>query len=136
VFSFINPAVFKAVSEYEKGGLYNVDITKNDKGFNQWNAIKPSDGSVDADVPTSNPVRSAGPSVNGNGNRSFETAEERASRQRLIVRQSSLNNAIETLTPGAKGSLNPEEVKALADDYCKWVFEEVDLFDQPNDLEE
>lgn len=56
--------------------------------------------------------------------RDFETREERANRQVLIVRQSSLSSAVATLTPGAKNALDPDAVLALAERYTQYVFGE------------
>lgn len=56
------------------------------------------------------------------GNRDYETKEERAVRQRLIVAQSSITAAVETLKT-TKGSVAREDVKDLAQDYFDWVFE-------------
>lgn len=135
IVSFANPASFAALKKATKGDLFEVEITKNDQGYNQFASAKPSDGSGastnDAGPPSSN--RSV---PQNTGARTFETAEERESRQRLIVRQSCLSNAISTLSPGSKGPLDPAAVKATAEDYVDWVFEKLDLFDQPNDLPE
>jgi hypothetical protein len=52
----------------------------------------------------------------------YETPEERARRQVLIVRQSSLTNAVAILSPGAKGALKKEDVLVLAQQLSEWVF--------------
>lgn len=54
--------------------------------------------------------------------RDFETKEERAIRQRLIVRQSSITNAVDTLKDGKK-ALDSDEVLMLAEKYYQWVFQ-------------
>lgn len=58
----------------------------------------------------------------GGANRDFETKEERAIRQKLIIAQSSISNAIETLKT-SKGSIAKEDVKELAQEYFDWVFQ-------------
>lgn len=50
----------------------------------------------------------------------YETKEERAARQRLIVRQSSLSSAIEVYK-GADNSI--DEILSIADKFTDWVFE-------------
>jgi hypothetical protein len=50
----------------------------------------------------------------------YETKEERAARQVMIVRQSSLSNAVSTLSVGAK-HLTPSEVVAVAKEYERYV---------------
>jgi hypothetical protein len=52
----------------------------------------------------------------------YETPEERARRQVLIVRQSSLTNAVAMLSPGAKGALKKEDTLLLAQQLADWVF--------------
>jgi hypothetical protein len=137
ILSFANPAIFKTAKDAQKGEQYEVEIGKNSAGYNQFNSMVLSDG-----TPSPKPITSSSssPASGGNtgftANRSFETAEERAVRQRLIVRQSSLTNAIETLSPGAKAALDPAAVIKQAQDYYDWVFAKPDLFDQPDDLED
>ena len=66
-------------------------------------------------------------SYSGNSNptpkSTYETPEERAARQRLIVRQSCLSNAVETLKVDKKG-VDPTEALKLAERYVGWVFGE------------
>lgn len=59
--------------------------------------------------------------------RDFETKDERAQRQVLIVRQSSLSSAVATLSAGAKGGIDPEAVLSLAERYTQFVFGEDDV---------
>ena len=61
----------------------------------------------------------------------YETPEERAARQRLIVRQSCLSNAVETLKVDKKG-VDPTEALKLAERYVGWVFGEEAKVDVPD----
>lgn len=131
IMSFYNPAVFKAIKDSERGKSYQVELIKDDAGYWQWTKYVAADGYVESSKPLANNDR---PSTSPPANRNFETKEERDARQRLIVRQSSLNNAVAILTPGSKTALDPDAVKRLADDLTDWVFEKVDIFDMPNDL--
>lgn len=130
--SFSNPSVFKTIKESKKGDSFQVETIKDDKGYWQWKAISSAD-SGEVKQPE---YAQKNTTVNTTVNRSFETKEERDARQRLIVRQSSLTNSVAILSPGAKAALDPKVVKALADELTDWVFEKVDIFDQPNDLPE
>lgn len=132
--SFSNPSVFKTLKESSKGATFEVDTIKDDKGYIQWKGISTADGSQVKRSTEKEPEYGSKTST-APVNRSFETKEERDARQRLIVRQSSLTAALSTLGAGAKAALDPVAVKALASDYTDWVFEKVDIFDQPNDLE-
>lgn len=137
VISFASPAVFKTISQATKGDEFDVEVTKNDAGFNQWVSCTPSDGSGSASH--SVPSRSSsgtGSTAAPARTSTYETPEERANRQRLIVRQSSLTAALGILSPGTKEPLDVQVVKALAEELTDWVFEKPDLFAQSNDLEE
>lgn len=134
VVSFANPSVFKTVKNAQKGEFYEVTVTKNGQGYNQWTAISASDGSAPAGNERASGTAPASSAGSNTAVRTYETAEERERRQRLIVRQSSLTAALATLTPGAKAALDPAAVQKLAEQYTDWVFEKVDLFNQPNDL--
>jgi len=109
---------FEVLSEGTAGGkTYEVTVVKNDKGYNDWVDMK--EASVDASTsPSKAPTSGANPAPRSN----YETPEERAQRQVLIVRQSSLSAAISTIGVGAKG-VKPADVLALADQYSDWVFQ-------------
>lgn len=115
VMSFTNPEVFKKVQELT-GATVEVEVGKNDKGYSEWRSVSVSGnpGSVAAQ-------QSAAPATRVSGS-NYETREERAARQVLIVKQSSLSAAVATLTPGAKAALDPKAVLALAQEYTDWVF--------------
>lgn len=125
VLSFSSPAVFAAVSKASPGDVFDVEVGKNAQGYNSWDAIAPGTKSATAPAATSPAGRS-----------SFETPEERQERQRLIVRQSSLAQAIATLSVASKTALEPEVVMTLADAYTSWVFEKPGLFDEENEFPE
>lgn len=116
VMSFVSPDVFKKVQEMV-GQTVEVEVVKNDKGFNEWKSITSASTAGGSTAPTTvvNNTRVSGSN--------YETKEERAARQVLIVKQSSLSAAVATLTPGAKAALEPERVLALAQQYADWVFE-------------
>ena len=66
----------------------------------------------------------------------YETRDERIARQRLIVRQSSLANAIEVLTTAKV--YDAAVIKNLAEDFTNWVFEKgaVGLENMESDIPE
>ena len=128
--SFVNPAVFAVVKDAKSGDVYSITQEKDDKGYFQWTSI--TSGAEAAASPVSAPARSAAAPSTG---RDFETKDERAERQKLIVRQSAVNYAISMLTPGAKTALDKASVFALAEDIVAFVTAAPDLFmDTPNDL--
>ena len=135
VIDFASPAVYKTISKATKGDMFDVEVTKNDAGFNQWVSCVPTDGSGLSESTSANKSPSSGNAPAARAS-TYETADERATRQRLIVRQSSLTAALGILSPGSKGPLDVQVVKALAEELTDWVFEKADLFDEPNDIEE
>lgn len=130
IMSFANPAVFNVVKDAKGGEQYTISQQKDDKGYWQWSSISAGAEAAASAVPSQTRTATA-PSTG----RDFETKDERAQRQKLIVRQSSLSNAIATLAPGAKAALDPSAVLDLAELYVAWVTDTPNLFeDVPNDL--
>ena len=136
--SFSNPSVFKAVSNLTKGDSVDIITVKDDAGYWQWTGINdgstPSQAAPAAQASTHTTTRVTGSN--------YETADERATRQRLIVRQSSLSAAVSILTVGAK-TVDKEAVKNLAQELTDWVFEtkpltiaklDADIADIPDDI--
>jgi hypothetical protein len=115
--SFSNPSGFKLIKDAKKGDEFDVTVEKKGQ-YNQWVSVSPAGSSPPAATSTSSAV-----SKPSNYGKDFETREERAARQVLIVKQSSLSAAVATLTPGAKKELDPADVIALAEKYTAWVFE-------------
>ena len=121
--SFSNPEVFKTAQTWEKGDTVNIAMEKDDAGYWNWTKVL-ADGEV-APAPTnasaggastSAPRASTAKPTNRVTGSNYETKEERALRQRMIVRQSSLSNAVATLaTHGSP--LTPDQVMALAAKY-------------------
>lgn len=101
------------------GDFYNIAVTKNDKGYNDWIKV---DQITEADVKqggTKSMPTQGKPAPRSN----FETPEERANRQILIVRQSSISSAVAMLTPGAKSAISIEEVLKTAKALEDYVFD-------------
>lgn len=131
IVDFANPSVFAVVSKAVKGNVFDVTVTKNDAGFNQWSSI-----AAEGEAPVGDAPRASAPAPAASSNRStgaapaapvrstYETAEERAVRQRLIVRQSSITAAVAILTHANKSAITSEEVLTLAEEVTNWVFEE------------
>ena len=97
--SFVHPEVYKAAQSFEAGKTYNIEIGKeagkDGKEYWQWQKV------YDGSAPT--PIASTGTSPKETYTKpvsNYETKEERAARQVMIVRQSSISNAIATLGTG------------------------------------
>jgi hypothetical protein len=120
IMSFSNPQVFKDVQDFI-GYDVEVETGKNDAGFTEWRSIRRSGGADStAKTPAAGAMGTNNTRVTGSN---YETKEERAARQVLIVKQSSLTAAVGTLAPGAKAALDPDAVMGLAQRYADWVFD-------------
>lgn len=119
VMSFTNPDVFKKVQELQ-GQTVEVEVGKNDKGYSEWRSVSSVNGSASANAPSAAP----GATMTRVSGSNYETKEERAARQVLIVKQSSLAVAKDVLIHNAgKDKVDPEAVKALALSFSEFVFD-------------
>jgi hypothetical protein len=135
----------KALSDAKAGDIFNITKEKGEpnaegKSFWEWQgAVRAAPGAAPMTAPVTTGGATTAPAAGGtsrSGN--YETAEERATRQVLIVKQSSLSAAVATLAPGAKGALDPAKVKQLAQEYTDFVFgkeAEPNVLDLPNNLD-
>ncbi len=120
VMSFTNKDVFNVLQKAQFGDVFEVSRVKNDKGFWDWTGVTSSNGAVSAPSPTyapNPPDKKAGTVVPKSN---YETAEERAARQVLIVRQSSISSAVEFAV--ANKIKDEEEVLRLATRFEEHVF--------------
>ena len=122
--SFSNPEVFKTAQTWEKGDNVDIAMQKDDAGYWQWTKVL-AEGEV-APAPTNTSASTSTPAPGGKPTRvtgsNYETKEERALRQRMIVRQSSLSNAVATLATHGK-PLSSDDVVALAKQYENFVMD-------------
>jgi hypothetical protein len=134
IMSFSNPGIFAKVRTMKPGEEYNVEVTKNDKGFNQWASVE-STTSAAADAGVSVKAGAVG-SARTNVS-TYETPEERKVKQLYIIRQSSISNAIEYCKQqdGAGQGFKVNEILDVAQQFVDFVYQTEDLFKQPNDLE-
>lgn len=107
IYSF-NKDMYEAIKKVEVGKPVNVTLKKNEKGYWEWAAIGESNAAA-----SSTPAGKFTPRAN-----SFETPEERARRQILIVRQSSLAQAVAFLEVG---EYNVKNVLEIAAQFEEWV---------------
>jgi hypothetical protein len=137
IMSFSNPAIFAKVRDMKVGQEYNVEVTKNDKGYNQWAAIE--------SVASSQASEAGAKSVPTRTNVStYETPQERALKQLYIVRQSSISSALEYLkNKQPAGDYGTSDVLEVAQHFVDFVFnqpskelgqESSDLMDLENDI--
>lgn len=121
--SFTNPQVYKDVVSGQFTGVdADVTVTKNAKGYDEWAAITLATGTAQTAVGGSNTGQTTARVVGSN----YETREERARRQVLIVKQSSLTAALKylELTGANADNLDPERVTDIAQDFTDWVMDD------------
>jgi len=137
VMSFASKDAYAALQHATTGNHYQITTEKVGEYW-QWIAVERV--SNDARVPSSDavPAKSVG---NASPKSTYETPEERAKKQVYIIRQSSLSTAVDTLAVGvSKGSLNPDDVLALAQRYVDFVFDNntkvpsMDIGDMDDDI--
>ncbi len=96
--SFVHPEVYKAAQSFVAGNTYNIEIGKeagkDGKEYWQWQKV------YSGDAPVESASNKGTTSVATKSVSNYETKEERAARQVMIVRQSSISNAIATLGTG------------------------------------
>lgn len=124
IFSFSNPKVFDTFKNAKEGEVYEISTRKNDKDFTEWAAADKVGEGTGKPAATKTPVVSQ-----------YETRDERNLRQRLIVRQSCLAQAIAYFQL-QKEAPNHIDMLSLADEFVAWVFEAPGLMDMENDTPE
>lgn len=120
--SFANPKVFDTFKGATPNTVFEITTRKNDKDFTEWASAELVGPATTNNAPT--PAGTKPASVSN-----YETRDERNARQRLIVRQSCLKNAIDVQV--ASGSaISLPELFSLAEDMVAWVFEAPGLYEE------
>jgi hypothetical protein len=121
--SFSNPKVFDTLKNAKVNDVFNITTRKNDKDFTEWASAEIVEESKAA---TSNSLAErANNSVKTPVVSQYETRDERNTRQRLIVRQSCLAQAVEY-----RGSNQDiDAILETAEQFVAWVFEAPALFE-------
>lgn len=121
--SFSNPKVFDTIKNANVNDVFEITTRKNDKDFTEWASATKVDGAPRS-AASSSVGQTKTPVVS-----QYETRDERNARQRLIVRQSCLAQAVEY-----NKTVSPEEVLELADKFVAWVFEAPGLYETEEDV--
>jgi hypothetical protein len=114
-----NEGAFKVLSTATAASVWDIEIVKNDKGYNDW--VKVTKGSVNVTAPggTVNTTSSPASATTKGG---WETPEERAKKQIYIVRQSSISAAVNALSVGVKTGPKANEVIEYARELEAFIF--------------
>ncbi len=120
LFTAFNKEVCNSLQTAQLGQTFTITAEK-EGDFWQWKAAtQSSSGSASGSSSASQSHFSSGTAKESPVKGQWETREERALRQVMIVKQSSLANAIATLKTD-KAAANADEVLALAQRYTDWV---------------
>ena len=115
VLDFVQKEVFAVVKDCKPGDVCQADFEKNAKGFWQFSNVVNTGAKGDTSV--SAPQAASAPAKPGN----WETSTERAARQVMIVRQSSLSNALKYCEVNAMKKISEDEVIAIAQIFEDYV---------------
>lgn len=107
-----NKAAFDILAVANANESFDVVVEKNKGGFNEWTALT----KLSAEAQATKAVTGS----TATKSYQYETAEDRAIKQRSIIRQSSLGHAVATLSVGSKG-VDPEKVIEVAKQYETYV---------------
>jgi hypothetical protein len=117
VMSFAEKEAFSTLKDATTGQVFNVTREKNAAGYWAWKTVTPATGE---EVMNTN---QAIPNVNKTPKSTYETPEERAARQILIVRQSSIASAVEFVNGLSKNSDHTvDNVISVAHAFEQFVF--------------
>ena len=110
--------VFNVLKDAQPGAEFTIERKKDDAGYWQWIGISSGGQSSVSSSTYSSPAK---PSANTAPKSTYETAEERAKKQVYIIRQSSINSAINLLKTDKKAP-TVEEVLGVAKCFEDYVF--------------
>lgn len=115
-------STFKQMALAQQDDTFDIEVVKNAAGYNDWVSAKKSDGSAPTAGPATAKQTYAASGAVASPKSTYETPEERAKKQVYIVRQSSISNAIDLLTTGAKVAPTVEDVLKTANQFESYVF--------------
>jgi len=113
---------FKTLSQAGAGMVFDIEVVKNAAGFNDWTTATASDGSAPQAAAPAHTPSTGSKAATTTPKSTYETPEERAQRQILIVRQSSVSSAVNLLSTGAKAPPKVDDVIAAAKQLEAYVF--------------
>jgi len=110
IMSFAEKEAFTTLSTASMGSVFTVVRVKDDKGYWKWQSVTPGANAAEA-----------ASSGNASSKSTYETADERAARQVMIVRQSSISNAI-ALLKTEKHTPTTKDILDVAKEFEDFVF--------------
>lgn len=116
IMSFAEKEAFAALSSAPTGSVFTVFRAKDDKGYWKWNSVTPGEGVEEVSAPAAS---SAG--FKASLKSTYETPEERAARQVMIAKQSSLERAIKLFELQGNKKASVLDVIAVAQQFVDYV---------------
>lgn len=95
IMSFAEKEAFTKLSTASMGSVFTITRIKDDKGYWKWQGVSAGDNGGNTVETKAAPSSFSGANPSPKSN--YETADERQARQVMIVRQSSISNAIALL---------------------------------------
>lgn len=118
IMSFAEKAAFETLKNAQMGQVFTVGRQKDDKGYWKWTEV--TQGETTASMTTQ--FNSSAPTAGKTSPRStYETPEERAARQVMIVRQSSISSAVALAAANSKTKVSTEDIISMAKDFEAYV---------------
>jgi hypothetical protein len=127
-------AAYDVLLNAQPGEVYEITVVKNG-AYNNWtNAVKTTATATTVASPAGGTISGAKPAYTPAAKSTYETPEERAKKQILIVRQSNLSSAISLLSIGAKTTPKVEDILSTAKQFEGYVFgDDVAVVDRGTD---
>lgn len=122
IMSFAEKAAFETLKDAINGQVFTVTRAKDDKGYWKWNSVTAGQGVIAKEGATVFGVASAPSPARTSPKSTYETPEERAARQVMIVRQSSISSAVALAASNSKAKVTPQEIIETAKVFEAYVF--------------
>ena len=118
ILSFVDKDVYAALKDAQKDDVYELSEITNDKGYPQVTSATKLDASEGVGGASTSEKVGSTPAPRNN----YETPEERAEKQKFIVRQTCIERAIDNLSIGTKGPVEVKLIIAQAKEFEDFVF--------------
>jgi len=130
IMDFANKEVYNILKNAKFGDVFFIERLKNDRGYWDWVKVSTEEQSTEDNINTGVDMNIASPvKATVSPKSTYETPEERAARQILIVRQSSIASSVALLAANGGKKNTPQEVVDIAKFFEAYVFGK-DLFEE------
>jgi hypothetical protein len=113
---------FKELVVAKPSAVYEVEVVKNQAGYNDWVKVTKGVQNVTVEGGTMTPRGASSGAATAPAKGGWETPEERAKKQIYIIRQSSLSTAVAALSVGSKVHPTVKDIIEYAKQFESYVF--------------